>query len=66
MRDIRRVIVIFVGQDFLRVVEDVGAGLAVVQVWWRDPFAASLSARFLVTGTAVYGCGVGAGRRAAC
>jgi hypothetical protein len=42
MRDLRRVIVIFVGQDFLRVVEDVGAGLAVVHVWWRDPFAVAV------------------------
>jgi hypothetical protein len=42
MRHLRRVIVIFVGQDFLRVVEDVGAGLAVVQVWWRDPFGVAV------------------------
>jgi hypothetical protein len=56
---LRSVIVFVVAEQFLRVVEPVDSGLAVVQVRWWDPFAVAVLV--FAGGPALFGdCVVGA------
>src|SRR5277367_1775338 len=47
------IVIVVVAQELLGVVEGVDAGLAAVQVWWRDPFG--LATTVFTRGPAVVG-----------